>query len=186
MFRRKPILTHYQSPEASACPAEGGSFPVVFELAKGGVPSNVRAADGDASLPAAIPAAVANWRFEPASVDGKERAAEGRFTLECGASAPASPVFRIGGGTSVPSLVYKIEPEYSEAARQAKFSGAVLLSLVVNERGYPEQMRISHLTGLGLDRQAIEAVTLWRFRPALRDGKPVPTQAQIEVSFRLL
>ena len=31
--------------------------------------------------------------------------------------------YRIGGGVSPPSIIYKVEPEYSEEARKAKFQG---------------------------------------------------------------
>jgi len=40
--------------------------------------------------------------------------------------------------------------------------------------------------GVGLDEKAIEAVSHWRFRPGMKGGRPVATQANIEVNFRLL
>ena len=39
--------------------------------------------------------------------------------------------------------------------------------------------------GLGLDEKAIEAVRNWKFEPALKDGKPVAVQINVEVNFRL-
>lgn len=94
--------------------------------------------------------------------------------------------YRIGGGVSAPTLVFKVEPEYSEEARKAKFQGTVVLYVVVDEKGQPRELRVLRPLGLGLDEKAIEAVTKWRFRPGYKDGKPVPVAATIEVNFRLL
>ena len=94
--------------------------------------------------------------------------------------------YRIGGGVSPPSVLSKVEPEYSEEARKAKWQGTVVLQLVVDEKGMPQQMKVTRSLGLGLDQKAIEAVAKWRFKPGLKDGKPVPVIATIEVNFRLL
>jgi TonB family protein len=95
-------------------------------------------------------------------------------------------VYRIGGGVSAPSLLTKVEPEYSEAARKAKYQGVVVLYVEVDASGRATNMRVIHSLGLGLDEKAMEAVKKWRFRPGTKDGKPVTVAAQIEVSFRLL
>jgi TonB family protein len=94
--------------------------------------------------------------------------------------------YRIGGGVSPPSILYKVEPEYSEEARKAKFQGTVLLFVVVDEKGNPRDIKVLRPLGLGLDQKAVEAVEKWKFSPGKKDGKPVPVQAQIEVNFRLL
>lgn len=95
-------------------------------------------------------------------------------------------VFSIGGGVSSPVPVYKPEPEYSEEARKAKFQGAVLLAIVIQADGTTTGIRVIRPLGLGLDEKAIEAVTKWRFRPSMKDGKPVAVKANVEVNFRLL
>ena len=94
--------------------------------------------------------------------------------------------YRIGGDVSAPVLVSKVEPEYSEEARKAKYSGTVLLSIVVDANGLPRDIHVVRPLGLGLDEKAVEAVSRWRFRPGMKGGHPVATQAQVEVSFRLL
>lgn len=94
--------------------------------------------------------------------------------------------YRIGGGVSPPAVVFKVEPEYSEEARKAKFQGSVLLSIIVDASGKPRDVRVTRTCGLGLDEKAVEAVMKWRFRPGLKDGKPVPVVATVEVNFRLL
>ncbi len=95
-------------------------------------------------------------------------------------------VFRAGGGVTAPVLTYKVEPEYSEEARKAKYQGTVLLYIEVNERGLPQNPRVIRAMGMGLDEKAIEAVMKWRFQPGRKDGKPVTVMAQVEVNFRLL
>jgi periplasmic protein TonB len=95
-------------------------------------------------------------------------------------------VYRIGGGVSAPTLVFKVEPEYSEEARKAKFQGTVVLNVIVDEKGTPKELKVLRPLGLGLDEKAIEAVAKWRFRPGYKDGKPVAVAATVEVNFRLL
>lgn len=95
-------------------------------------------------------------------------------------------VFRLGRGVSAPTLLYKVEPEYSEEARKAKYQGTVVLKVIVDSTGRVVNPLIIRSLGLGLDEKAIEAVRKWKFRPGYKDGKPVPVTAVIEVSFRLL
>lgn len=95
-------------------------------------------------------------------------------------------LYRVGGGVSSPQLVFRVEPEYSEEARKAKFQGTVVLSIIVDEQGLPRGFKVVRPLGLGLDDRAIEAVKKWRFRPAYKDGKPVAVMASVEVNFRLL
>ena len=94
--------------------------------------------------------------------------------------------FKIGGGVSAPVATFKPEPEYSEEARKAKYQGEVWLSVVVDEKGVPQDIKVTRKLGLGLDEKAIEAVRKWRFKPGMKDGKPVAVQATIAVSFHLL
>jgi len=95
-------------------------------------------------------------------------------------------VFRVGGGVTAPSLLYKVEPEYSEAARKAKYQGTVLLYVEVDPSGRATNIRVARSLGLGLDEKAIEAVKKWKFVPGRKDGRPVTVAATIEVNFRLL
>ena len=94
--------------------------------------------------------------------------------------------YRVGGGVSQPSVLYKVDPEYSEEARKAKYSGTVLIQLVVDPDGKARNIKVVRSLGLGLDEKAMEAVAKWKFKPGLKNGSPVPVVATIEVNFRLL
>jgi TonB family protein len=97
-----------------------------------------------------------------------------------------SGIYSVGNGVTAPTVVSRIAPDYAEAARQAKYSGFVVVSLVVDENGNPEDLRISKSLGMGLDEKAIEAVQRWKFKPGMKAGKPVKVQTNVEVNFRLL
>jgi periplasmic protein TonB len=94
-------------------------------------------------------------------------------------------VFRVGGGVSAPRPTYTPDPEYSEEARKAKYQGTCVLWLIVGPDGKPRDIKVARTLGLGLDEKAIEAVKQWKFEPAMKDGKPVAVQINVEVSFRL-
>ena len=89
-------------------------------------------------------------------------------------------------GVVMPMLFDKVEPEYSEEARGAKFQGLVTVSFVVGVDGRAYDFRVTHSLGLGLDERAIQAMRQWMFLPGLKDGAPVLFCANAETTFRLL
>jgi protein TonB len=95
-------------------------------------------------------------------------------------------VFRVGGGVSQPVIVFKVDPEYSEEARKAKYSGTVVLSVIVDTEGKAREIKVIKSLGMGLDEKAVEAVEKWKFKPGMKAGAAVNVRAQIEVNFRLL
>jgi protein TonB len=89
-------------------------------------------------------------------------------------------------GRSAPVAIHTANPEYTEEARRAKIEGAVLLQIVIDEKGIPTEPEALRSLDKGLDQKAIEAVKKWRFKPGTKNGKPVPATAKIELNFRLL
>ncbi len=102
-------------------------------------------------------------------------------------SPDAEGVYRIGNGVSMPRILSKREPSYSEEARLAKVNARISLSIVIGTDGVPTSPKIVRGAGFGLDDQAISSVMeTWRFEPGKKDGEPVKVRATIEVNFRLL
>jgi periplasmic protein TonB len=95
-------------------------------------------------------------------------------------------VFRAGGGVSQPAVIFKVDPEYSEEARKAKYSGTVVLSVIVDAEGHARDLRVVRSLGMGLDEKAVDAVAKWKFKPGMKGGQAVNVRATIEVNFRLL
>ena len=94
-------------------------------------------------------------------------------------------VMSVGGGVSAPVLVHSAEPAFTEQARQANFQGTVSVQLIVDSQGNPQDVRVIHPLGMGLDQKAVEAVRQYKFRPAMYQGRPVAVQMIVEVDFRL-
>lgn len=100
-------------------------------------------------------------------------------------SKPAQ-TYRVGGSVSAPVPLLTPEAHYSDPARRKRISGICLISMIVDAQGMPQNPRVVRTIGYGLDEKALEAVTHYRFKPALKAGfEPVPVILAIEVNFRL-
>ena len=57
--------------------------------------------------------------------------------------------------------------------------------MVVGVDGIPHDVCLVKAAGYDLDGKAAEAAGKYRFKPAMKDGLPVPARITIEVNFRL-
>jgi len=130
----------------------------------------------------------------PTQVGQGPGATDERASTENAATSAAGPsggalagIARPGvAGVTVPACVYCPDPSFTDAARAAKFSGSVVLQVVVTADGRAENISVVRKAGYGLEQNAIETVKKWQFRPAKGpDGNPVATVVPIEVTFRI-
>ena len=159
------------------CGAESGTVPV-SAVAPAMLVSEMetqKQAQGTARPPIlAIPGAETSAPAEPGpSVESSSKT-----------TSPDSGLFR-GKVDSVPVPLNQIVAEYSPQAREAKFQGTCLISVIVDAEGKPQFPRVIHSLGMGLDEKAIEAVRKYIFKPATADGKPVSVRITVAVNFRL-
>jgi len=95
-------------------------------------------------------------------------------------------LFRPGiDGVSAPVPLVTPDAEFSDEARRQKYQGVCTLSVIVDAQGLVKDVRVVSPLGMGLDEKAKEAVWKYRFRPAMRNGKPVPVLITVRVDFRL-
>jgi len=102
-------------------------------------------------------------------------------------SAPEKPIVKNQPKLpdSQPILLSKVDPDYSDEARRAKFNGNVQVSITIDEHGYVESVTVLNSPGLGLDNNIVTALQKWRFKPAIKGGVPVTTKGVLAwVSFR--
>lgn len=82
------------------------------------------------------------------------------------------------------ALIYHVAPSYPSNARAARVEGYVTLRATIGANG-----KVIHVQALAgppaLIPAAIHAVSRWRYEPALLDGRPVETQEDVTIEFRL-
>jgi TonB family protein len=88
-------------------------------------------------------------------------------------------------GVGMPKCQHCPDPEYSQEARKNKYQGVVVLVVVVTVEGKVRNIQIMNSLGMGLDEMANRSVRKWRFKAAMKDGKPVDAQLPSEITFRL-
>jgi TonB family protein len=75
--------------------------------------------------------------------------------------------------------------QYTAEARRAGIQGTVLLDCVVLVDGTVGDVRVGKHLDPDLDAEAIRALRQWRFTPGEKDGRAVPVQISVELSFLL-
>ena len=100
---------------------------------------------------------------------------------------PAEPGVLIPGldGVGIPECIYCPPPLYDDAARAAKYQGTIELSVVVTPDGRSDSVLVLKGAPFLLNKQAVEAVQKWKFKPAEKDGKPVRVRVPIEITLRV-
>jgi len=100
----------------------------------------------------------------------------------------AQPIYRIlDEGVTAPIILKYVRAGYTNEARRAGIEGTVVMEAVIRINGDVTDVRVTHSLDpmFGLDMQAIAAVRQWRFRSALKDGKPVDVRMECEMTFKL-
>jgi len=88
-------------------------------------------------------------------------------------------------GLTPPKKTRHVDPQYSAAALKAGVKGVVIVEGVIGPSGCMRSAAVVRSVDLGLDVQALKAVSQWRFTPTLLDGRPVPVIMTVTVNFTL-
>ena len=90
-----------------------------------------------------------------------------------------------GGSETFPHFLHRVLPLYPQAARRMGREGKVVLRLAIDETGKLQQVEVVESSGFEFTRAAVEAVKKSTYRPALQNGRPVPSRAVLPVQFVL-
>jgi protein TonB len=96
-------------------------------------------------------------------------------------TSPSEPV-----ETAQMQVTNRVEPVYPPASRRMGEEGTGTFRVLVDERGRPTEVEVLQSSGFArLDQAALDAIKRWRFKPAVRDGQPVPSWTRVSVKFQL-
>ena len=99
--------------------------------------------------------------------------------------APKPRAMPTASPTKPVEITYKPNPVYTEEARALKIEGDVLLDVIFSATGQIQVLRVTRGLGHGLDEAAVKSAQQIRFKPAMRDGQPVDSEATLHVRFQL-
>jgi TonB family protein len=83
-----------------------------------------------------------------------------------------------------PEVVRKSDPAYPIELIQDGVKGTVILTAIIRADGSVGEIAVIQGLDPQLDRNAVEALSRWLFRPALKNGQAIDLQAVIMVPFR--
>jgi len=95
--------------------------------------------------------------------------------------------YQPGSEVTPPVEIYVPKPQYTADAMRARVQGKVWIECVVQTNGICTNTRVTRSLDptFGLDQEAVKAARLFRFRPGMRMGEPVPVLVTIELTFSL-
>jgi TonB family protein len=92
---------------------------------------------------------------------------------------------RIEGAVTRPTLIARVNPQYTEEARKAHVNGKVILEAIIDKEGCVRNLRPLQELPNGMTEAAMAAVRNWVFSPSTRAGKPVKVYYVLTINFQV-
>lgn len=90
-------------------------------------------------------------------------------------------------GVSAPvEITFTPKPDYTDEGRKQKINGEVRLEVLFRSDGQIHVLRVLQGLGYGLDEKAVKAAEQIKFKPALHEGQPIDSMAQVHIIFELI
>jgi TonB family protein len=100
--------------------------------------------------------------------------------LDEGGGPPVRPKGQLSG----PVPLEKVDPKYPPQMIKEHVEGQVILYAIIGKDGVVRNIQLVHSVEPELDKDAMEALAHWKFRPATREGEPVELEAVVYIPFR--
>ena len=87
-------------------------------------------------------------------------------------------------GFTPPEFLNRVRPEYPAQADLADITATVEAMVVFSSDGQVGNIEITRWAGFGLEESSERAIRQLKFKPAMRDGRPINVRALIQYNFR--
>jgi len=84
-----------------------------------------------------------------------------------------------------PAPLRKVDPKYPPTLRNDRIEGEVVLYAVIRRDGSVDSIQLLRGIDEQLDANAMDALSQWKFRPALKQGLPVELEAIVHIPFHI-
>ena len=179
-------------PEDAKKQGTQGTVKLLLDVAKDGSVSSVHVVNGDPTLSASAELAAKEWHYQPFVNCGQPMEGQDlenvRYVLDGGSASvtiekPAMRI-RISSGVAASNVIQKVNPEYPPQARDARLQGSVVLKIVIDKQGVPQE--VSVVSGPPqLADEAVKTVKQWRYKPYILNGEPVEVETTVQMNFTL-
>jgi TonB family protein len=82
-----------------------------------------------------------------------------------------------------PKAISAPDPKFPDLPEGAEQRGTVVMLIGVNAKGHVGAVRVLRSDEAAFEKTAVETVKKWKFKPAQKDGHPVPVQVTVEMKF---
>ncbi|HEX8338703.1 MAG TPA: energy transducer TonB [Pyrinomonadaceae bacterium] len=132
---------------------------------------------------------VAAARYVAAVAEAAGREERERFAREEVGAAAVIDLSTDEGASSnrdlrEPAPYRRLRPAYTDAASRAEAEATVDALVEIGADGEVSDVRVVRWAGFGLDEEVVATVRRMHFRPAERDGEPVPVRVLLRYNFR--
>ena len=91
---------------------------------------------------------------------------------------------RVIPGIKPPKATNAPDPKFPDLPVDAERHGIVVMLVGINTKGRVEAVRVLRSDERAFEQAAVQTVKKWKFKPAEKNGGPVPVQVTVEMKFQ--
>jgi len=87
-------------------------------------------------------------------------------------------------GMKPPKATSAPDPKFPDLPADAEPRGTVVMLIGITAKGRVDPVRVLRSDEPAFEKSAVDTVKKWKFKPAEKDGHPVPVQVTVEMKFQ--